>query len=119
MKKRFKVKNIRTRMTLGFSVIIGLFILFSIYNFFSIYKTNEAMRDIMDHQLQLLILDEEITTNMAQREGYLRAYLLYGDTGMKNKFTDSLEETIALENKLLEINKEEAKEIIDKKIAWG
>ncbi|RDW16986.1 methyl-accepting chemotaxis protein [Oceanobacillus arenosus] len=120
MKKRFRIKSIRTRMTIGFSIIIGLFILFAIYNTFSIYRTNDATRDIMDHQMELLIVDEELTTNMAQREGYLRGFLLYGDTGMKNKFSDSLEETIALENRILELNDSEAtKALIDKKITWG
>ncbi|RDW15636.1 methyl-accepting chemotaxis protein [Oceanobacillus chungangensis] len=120
MKKRFKIKNIRARMTLGFSVIIGLFILFAIYNFFSIYKTNEATREIINYQMELLIVDQELVSNMAQREGYLRGFLLYGDTGMRDRFKDSIEETIALENRLLELNDTEATRVlIDKKIVWG
>ena len=39
---------------------------------------------------------------------------------MREQFTDAVDETIDLENKLLELNEsEETKALIDKKIAWG
>lgn len=120
MKKLFQFKSIRSRLLVGFGIVILLVAVLIGVNIYSTYKTNKQTESIMDHELALLITDEEMAKNMAVRESYLRGLLLYNDPALLDLFNDSLEETIALEERLLELNNsEENQALIEKKIEWG
>ena len=67
MKEVFTFKSIGARITFGFVIVILLFLVYAAYNVFSIHKTNEAMRHAIDYELELLIVDEALVTNMAER----------------------------------------------------
>lgn len=120
MKKIFNFKTIRTKVLVAFSAVIVAIILYSSYNVISISQMNEYSEEIIEKQLELLIVDEDLTNNMLNRSGLVRAYMLYDDQKYRKLFEDQIEESIALENRLLELtDSEEAKALIEKKIQWG
>ncbi|GAB3068763.1 methyl-accepting chemotaxis protein [Virgibacillus ainsalahensis] len=120
MKKGLHFKSIRARILTGFGVVVLLVLLLGIFNILSTQKTNNDMEEMMDHQLSLLIADEQLAFNMAERTSIIRGYLLYGDTFYKDEFSSGVEENIELENFVLEHSgSEQAQQLIDRKIEWG
>ncbi|WP_102029493.1 methyl-accepting chemotaxis protein [Salirhabdus sp. Marseille-P4669] len=120
MKKLFNYKSIKTKILVGFSALIVLTILLSAYNYYSIYKIDGAMKDLISEELELLTTDKNLAQNMAQRTSLLRGYMLYGDESYREQFEAETESSISLENKALELSKsEKLNELIEKKIQWG
>ncbi len=75
----FNFKSIKTKIILGFSVIILLVLVLASFNLMSLNKMNNDTKDIADKQLPLLIADEQIAFNTAQRLAAVHAYVLYGE----------------------------------------
>lgn len=120
MKKLFQFNSLKKKILFGFSLILSLVLLLGIYNFLAIKKINSNTTEIVDQQLELLITDEKIALNMAERTSLVRGYLLYNDQALKDKFDSFIDESIALEERVLELSdSEEVKELIDKKVLWG
>ncbi|MFD1173659.1 methyl-accepting chemotaxis protein [Oceanobacillus picturae] len=120
MKKRFGFKRIKGKILFGFGIVIFLVVLLSAYNAYTVYSTNKDMEKLTEYHLELLITEEKITLDMQSRTSLLRGYLLYGDPNLKEQFKESIDESIALENKLLELNDaEEIQTLMEKKIEWG
>ena len=104
MKKRFQFKSIRAKILGGFAVTIVLMLMLSFYTIHSINKTNISIRGILEKELDLLIVDEKLLTNMNRRTSLIRGYMLYEDDTYRQTFNDELDETIALENQALELS---------------
>ncbi|WP_042142590.1 methyl-accepting chemotaxis protein [Paucisalibacillus sp. EB02] len=120
MKNLFNFKTIRVKMLLAFSFVMILVILFSAFTLLSLNKINKNAEEIINKQLTLLIADEDISFDMANRTGLMRAYFLYEDEKYRQLFENQTENSIALENQLLELSdSEETKELMDKKFQWG
>ena len=120
MKKRFQFKSIRAKILGGFGVTIVLMLMLSFYTIHSINKTNTSIRDILEKELDLLIVDEKLSTNMNRRTSLIRGYMLYEDETYRQTFNDELDETIALENQALELSTSaEVKDLMAKKFEWG
>lgn len=120
MKRYFNFKTIRTKILLLFSAVLAMTALYAGFSIYSINKMNTHTEEILEKQLTLLILDEDIAFDMANRAGLVRAYMLYEDHEARKKFEDGTEYSIALENQLLELSdSDQTKELIDKKFQWG
>lgn len=120
MKKRFQFKSIRAKILGGFGVTIVLMLMLSFYTINSINKTNTSIRGILEKELDLLIVDEKLSTNMNRRTSLIRGYMLYEDDTYRETFNDELDETIALENQALELSASaEVKDLMAKKFEWG
>ena len=120
MKKRFQFKSIRAKILGGFAVTIVLMLMLSFYTINSINKTNTSIRGILEKELDLLIVDEKLLTNMNRRTSLIRGYMLYEDDTYRETFNDELDETIALENQALELSASaEVKDLMAKKFEWG
>lgn len=120
MKKRFQFKSIRAKILGGFGVTIVLMLMLSFYTIHSINKTNTSIRGILEKELDLLIVDEKLLTNMNRRTSLIRGYMLYEDETYRQTFNDELDETIALENQALELsNSAEVDDLMGKKFEWG
>ena len=118
--KLFNFKSVRTRILFSCMNVIFLVLLFSIFNLFNTHKAKKEMERILGDQLDLLILDEQLAMNMAERTNLLRAYLLHGKEQYKEIFQDTTEESMALESEVLALNdSEEVVDLIDKKMLWG
>ncbi|WP_047984477.1 methyl-accepting chemotaxis protein [Ornithinibacillus californiensis] len=120
MKNLFNFKTIRAKILLIFSVVLTLTVVFAAFTLYSINKMNDNTEEMINKQLALLVLDEEIAFDMANRAGLVRAYMLYEDEQVRETFESQIEASIALENELLELSdSEETKKLVDKKFQWG
>lgn len=120
MKKIFLFNSIKKKVLFGFSIVLFLVLLLGAFNFLAIKSLNDNTNDLVDEQIPLLIVDDQIALNMTERTSLLRGFLLFEDENLRYEFNDFLEETIELENKVLELNdSEEVKDLMAKKFAWG
>lgn len=128
MKKREKTKNekksnfnsLRTRIAAGFSAIVVLVMLLSIYNVYSLNEVNKSMVRIMNQEMKLLITDEGLSEDMNKRTSLMRGFMLYNDEAYRIQFAEETKYSIELENAALELSDSaELQKLIGKKIAWG
>ncbi|AIF44196.1 methyl-accepting chemotaxis protein [Virgibacillus sp. SK37] len=121
MKKLLNFKSIKGKILFGFSIVFILLLLLGAANINSINNTNGKVDEMVNGEYEPLIVDKEMIINMQHRTSLLRGYLLYGDSSLRDEFSDGVEEAIELENKLLEVSndKKAAQQILDKKMEWG
>src|ERR1700748_3249134 len=106
-------------MILGFSIIILLVLVLAGYSTYSLNKMNYGTKDIVKTELPLLISDEKIAFNTAQRLASVHAYVLYGDKHYKDLFMENTEESIKYQEEILKMNdSKEVKQQIDQAIKW-
>lgn len=104
---------------MAFSLIISLCIILGAFNIYSSNKSLKQSQDIIDEELPLLIQDEKLLYNLAQRTALARAYILYGDESYKERFLQYTEDSKAIQEDLLAISdSDKAKELIEKSVDW-
>ncbi len=115
----FNFKSIKTKMIAGFSVIILLVLALAGYSTYSLNKMNHDTKDIVQTELPLLIADEKIAFNTAQRLAAVHAYVLSGNKRYKDLFMENTEESIKYQEEILKMNdSKEVKQRIDQAIKW-
>ena len=107
-------------MIIGFILVIIMVNFTTGYSHLAFESINEKVKNMMDKQINMLVMDEEIVINTVERTSLLQAYLISNDEKYRSEFEAGVEESIALENKLLEsTNSDKVKELLDKKVEWG
>ena len=115
-----KRRSLKTKLIIGFSLVILMVILSSVYNYTAFENTNKKVEIALDEHLNLLILCKDLAGNMSERTSLLQGYLLSNNESYRTEFSAGIEETINLENQLLKSTSSDTiKELIDKKIQWG
>ncbi|MDY0407066.1 hypothetical protein P5G51_018540 [Virgibacillus sp. 179-BFC.A HS] len=115
MGRFFRFNSLQKRLLFGFGIVVILAFTYNSYNYFVLQKINGNISNISDKQ-ELLILDEELAMNMAERSSLVRAYLLYGDKKYQQQYEDGAKDSVALGKKLLKVtDSNKAKELIEKK----
>lgn len=91
----------------------------SAYSVWSVNNINNDLKDLGNEKIPLLVNDEQMAFNMAERIALVRGYLLTGDQEYKDKF-----ETYALESdKIAEqikklSNSEDIRKLLEKNETW-
>ncbi|WP_236717633.1 methyl-accepting chemotaxis protein [Rummeliibacillus stabekisii] len=120
MNRLFQLNSIRKKIVFGFSIVIALVVILGVFNILAIQALNKNTNDMVKKEIPLLKLDEQMALNMSERTSLIRGYILYGDSSLKDEFKSQIDESIALENKLLKLsNSTQVKSLIDKKVTWG
>lgn len=119
MKNLFNFKSIRAKILFGFSLALLLVLGLGIYNFQAINKTNANTKHLAEQEVPMLVADERLAFNAAQRMAAIRGYILFGDDLYLDLFNEYTEDSILYQDKVLETtNSEQVKELIDKSIEW-
>ncbi|GAE33727.1 methyl-accepting chemotaxis protein [Halalkalibacter akibai] len=119
MKRLLNFKSIRMKVLFGFSQLIVLVLILTVFNVGSIMKVNEQTKDIIEYQLPLLIADERLAFNMAQQTALARGYVIYGDQEYKDLFNEYTDRSLALQEELLATtNSEKVVELVEKSNTW-
>ena len=80
---------------------------------------NAATEDIVNEQLPLLVADEKLAFNLAQRIALTRGYVLYGDADYKQRFNEYTEDSIQYQEAILAMSdSEEVETLVSDSIAW-
>ncbi|WP_185151398.1 methyl-accepting chemotaxis protein [Peribacillus simplex] len=113
------MKSIKGKILVAFSLIISLCVILGAYNIYSSNKSLIYSQDIIEKELPLLIQDEKLQYNLAQRTAFARAYILYGDESYKERFLQYTEDSKVLQEDLLALSdSDNAKELIEKSVDW-
>ncbi|WP_068673486.1 methyl-accepting chemotaxis protein [Oceanobacillus sp. Castelsardo] len=119
MKNLLKFKSVRTKIVFGFSIVIVLTLLSSVLNTNSIIKSNKKVENLIDNELELLLLDEQLSGNMANRTGLIRGYLLYGEQDYMDRFQNGTNKSTELINQARELSdSEKLDELVNEKVEW-
>ncbi|MBM7603918.1 methyl-accepting chemotaxis protein [Metabacillus crassostreae] len=117
--KKMKLKSIRTKILLGFSIVILLTIAFGAYNFIASKSINSDAKNIINHQIPLLIADETLGQNMAERIGLARGYVLTGKQEYIDQFHTYSEKSRKVEESALKISEsEDLKQLVASNLEW-
>ncbi|AXI00178.1 methyl-accepting chemotaxis protein [Sporosarcina sp. PTS2304] len=88
-------KSIRGKLLASFSVVVFLMILMALLVFKTLNDNNQGIVNILEHELPLLVADERLSFDMANRIAALRGFILTGDPLYKelfDQYTDKSEE---------------------------
>src|SRR5690625_1829410 len=119
MKKLFNFKTIRTKMIVGFSLVLLLLIALAILNFVVLNNINKTAQNVLDEELPALIADEQLVESMYNRMGVARAYVLTGDNTYREIFDTETEQSIELQEQVNQIAPSEAfDELTKETIEW-
>lgn len=91
MKNLFNFKSIRNRILFLFSTVLFFVVIYSGFSLYSINLINKESKEIVNKQLALLMLDEDISYDMANRSALLRGYFLLEDESLRQQFENEVE----------------------------
>ena len=84
------------------------------------HRISGEIETTFQKELTLLILDEDLAVNMAQRNNLLQTYLVTGQEKYRLEYDKARQESHKLEDDVLRLNKSpELRKLIDKKDQWG
>lgn len=113
------MKSIKQKLLSVFLIVVLLITVLCLYNYASVMKFNQETENIIKEDLPLLIADEELAFNIAERIALARGYILYNDASYKESFLQYTEESIKLQDQVLkETHSEEAKQLLEKSVEW-
>jgi len=105
-------------MLFGFSFVIILVVIFGVFNFLVINKSNREAKAIVNKELPLLIANDGMTATLANRISTARGYVLYGGD-YKERFEQYTEEGRVYEAVVREIGaSEEFEKLIEQTVEW-
>ncbi|WP_182199968.1 methyl-accepting chemotaxis protein [Paraliobacillus salinarum] len=111
MKKLFQFKSLRTKILVGFLLLVLLIFAYSTFTILTNYQLKSSFENITEEDLNTLLTDETLVFNISERIGLARGYVLYGDASYLERFDEitekskKLEEEIADESSFAEIRK--------------
>ncbi|MFC7687565.1 methyl-accepting chemotaxis protein [Ureibacillus sp. GCM10028918] len=114
------MKSIKHKLLLINLIIIILILILSSITYLSINNSNDNVQDILEEEMPLLIADEKLAFNIAERIALARGYLLYPeDQSFKESFMTYTENSMSLQEQILNNGaSEEAKILINQSIEW-
>ena len=87
--KRFRnlgFKSIKHKMMVGFTIIFALVILLGLYNLYSTNLVNKETEGIIDHEVPVLIANQQVAYTIAYRISIVSDFLSSGDEIHKEEF---------------------------------
>lgn len=113
------MKSLKQKLLCVFLIVVLLITALCLFNYASVMKFNQDTERILKEDLPLLIADEALAFNIAERIELTRGYVLYDDPSYKELFLQYTEKSKELQNQVLkETHSEEAKQLIEKSIEW-
>lgn len=86
MKWLLNFKRIRSKMIVGFSLVLFLVICLTAFNVFILNKNNQTVEEIVNRDFPIVLGDEKIIRSIYDRIGAARGYVLTGDSIHKENF---------------------------------
>ncbi|WP_328701043.1 methyl-accepting chemotaxis protein [Aquibacillus kalidii] len=113
------LKSIKSKIIVGFSIIITLTILLGLSNVITSLQSNKDASHIVNSQLPLLLADEKLQFNISERIAAARAYIITGDQKYKDKFNTLTEESNKVEENALKLSdSQQFKDLVAKSSEW-
>lgn len=113
------MKSLRLRILMGFGIVLALFAIVSGIINFSLSSFQTKIENMMNEQVELLVNDDKLNFNMAERVSLARAYLIFGDQKYKDQFQEVTKSSVQVQENVMRISKsEKAADLIQKSKEW-
>ncbi|WP_088104498.1 methyl-accepting chemotaxis protein [Halalkalibacter urbisdiaboli] len=100
--------GLRSKILIGFSLIVLLMLGFSGYTVLNVQQSNEAIESLNEESIPMLLAKERMAFNVAERLALARGYVLLGDSNYKLEFEKLTKESEELSAWIAEHSKDEA-----------
>lgn len=114
----YKMKSVRTKILLGFTLIFLLVVTMVVLLFNSFKQIDTHTNEMIEKEVPLLIVDENMTKKMAEQVAMIRGYILLGRPQLKDELLETMEERQAITTELLKLSDsekiDETLELMDK-----
>ncbi|MFF5996406.1 methyl-accepting chemotaxis protein [Lysinibacillus sp. KU-BSD001] len=97
-----QLKSVRQKILAGFGVVLLLMLMLSSYLILTMKYIHQKTDIVIKDELNLLVLDEKMAFNIAEKIALARGYVLTGDVSYKEEFEQYSQQTIELEKQLME-----------------
>lgn len=115
----YKFRSIRSKILLGFSLVIVLVILLGFYNFLNTRDINASTEEMIAEHLELLNRIEKVTYNTSAQLSEVRGALLSDDNANKENFNKLTEESENHFKVIFELDDSaETRKLYDETIEW-
>ncbi|MBO1002004.1 methyl-accepting chemotaxis protein [Pseudogracilibacillus auburnensis] len=119
MKSLLNFRSIKTKMIVGFMVVVLFIVIYGIYNYITLHKMNDSTEKVLDEDLPLLIANEQLAKIMAELLATSRGYVLSGDPSYRELFNEGLEQGAHFEKEVQAIGaNEEFNALMTKTDEW-
>ncbi|MCM3762613.1 methyl-accepting chemotaxis protein [Alkalihalobacillus oceani] len=113
------MKSIKSKIVLGFSVIILILLSFSAYSIYSIQQTTKSIEQLRSEKVPIVLVRERLALNISERLALSNNYVLVGREETLQQFEALTVESRELENWLVEnTNDDEIKELMIQSDVW-
>lgn len=113
-----KLKSIKTKLLLAFTLVIFVVILLGVYNISVVMNSNNEAENIIEKELPLLIANEQMALTMANRISTARGYVLFGGD-YRDRFNAYTKQGQQQEEVIRSIHKStDFDQLIEETIAW-
>lgn len=100
----FQFKSIRSKILFGFSVVIFFVLMFSAYNLYSITRTNNTTKQIINTELKLLTMSQKIASDFTVGVAASRGYLMTEDDKHKEIFEDYMDDAVKVQKNIAKLD---------------
>ncbi len=104
------IKSFRTKILIGSMIVLLLVTLMFFYTIYNVNKFQNDVDSITSHELSVLVDNEKLSLNVAQRVASIRGYILYMDESYLEQFevyseiADELKRKLGAHHETSEIN---------------
>lgn len=104
---------------MGFGIVLALFTIVSGIINFSLSSFQTKIDNMMNEQVKLLVNNDKLNFNMAERVSLARAYLIFGDEKYKTHFQEVTKSSVQVQENVMRISKnEKAADLIQQSKEW-
>lgn len=77
--KKIKFNSINTKIMLSYLFIISLFLVMGLFSYLGTQEINDNTEDMIDEQVNVLILEHNLTQNIIESTASISDYFYIGD----------------------------------------
>ncbi|EGQ25746.1 methyl-accepting chemotaxis protein [Sporosarcina newyorkensis 2681] len=112
-------KSIRGKMLFGFSTVVILIVLLGVYIVYTLNHSNNLTKAVLDKELPLLIIDEQLSLDMANQLAASRGFILTGDDSFKELFNSYTEKSENRQSSLKKLGgTQESINLFERTVEW-
>lgn len=103
-----KLKSVRTKIFMGFAIVLILMLLMVVLTVTSFQKTDDQLHIMVDEELPTLINDKNISKNITQQVARIRGYFLFDNEELKEELFQLMDTRKEITDELVKSDETEA-----------
>lgn len=114
------MKSVRSKIVIGFSIILLVLIVMSSFNLYNVYKVNSTVENMLQEYLQIMHVSDDLARITIEKHDTVRSFVLLGSDVYKDQYEQLLVDAHLLEEEILTLNDNTlTRELIKKSTLWN